>query len=171
MNPSNFLIPSVGGIDGVTASSSGLFYEQIIAGSGTTLEFLPTPIGTRMKVDNVKLTKAIDMYRPRLTNKLAFMGIPSKTLVLEVPEVFDFSGSGSVGNKIMTTQLDFYSKENHFEVDIIPQPNLKLGDKVHHTRGNTNEFTVTGFSMSYDGINTSMQIALSDYETKIEGGA
>lgn len=170
-NPASFLIPNVGGTDGITASGSGRYYDQIVADSGTGVSFLPTPLGSRMKLDNVKLTKAIDMFRPRLTEKLEKMGIPNKTLVLEVPDVYDFSGSGSIGNRIMTTQLDFFSKENEFEVSIIPQPNLKLGDTVWHSKLNTNFFTITGLSMNYDGITTNMRIMLTDFETKVDGGA
>jgi hypothetical protein len=161
--------PIVGGTGGTHQTSDGIYYEIIRSSGSGTVQFNPTNT-SRFKIDNVKVTKALDMYRPRLTEKLENMGLPWKTLVLEIPDVFDFSGSGSVGNKIMNTQLDWYSKENHWEVDIIPQPNIKLGDTVHHSRANTNFFTVTGFKYNYNGFNVNMQIALTDYETKIEGG-
>lgn len=161
--------PVVGGTGGITRTGDGIFYELFTSSGSGTVEFQPTST-SRFEIDNVRVTKALDMYRPKLTDKLAYMGLPWKSLILEIPDVFDFSGSGSVGNKVMGTQLDWYSKENHWEVDIIPQPNIKLGDTVHHSRANTNYFTVTGFKIDYNGTDVSMQISLSDYETKIEGG-
>lgn len=161
--------PVVGEQSGTTRSSNGIFYEQIIAVDGTDFRFVPTNT-SRFRLDNVKLTPALDMYRPKLTNKLAFMGLPQKTLILEVPDVFDFSGSGSVGYKIMGTQLDWCSKENTWEVDIIPQPNLKRGDTVHCSRAGTPYYSVTGIIAGYDGTDSTMRISLVDYETKIEGG-
>lgn len=166
-----FLFSQVDGVLGPTRTANGRYYETLTAlNNSGTVQFEPNS-AARFKLDNVKLTKAIDMYRPKLTDKLSFMGIPWKTVILEVPDVYDFSGSGSVGNRIMTTQLDFYSKENNFEVEIITQPNIKLGDTVWHSRINSNFFTVKGFKIGYDGLTTAMFISLTDFETKIEGGA
>lgn len=107
----------------------------------------------------------VDMFRPKLLSKLNRMGYKNfKTLPVEANDVWDFSGSGSVGSKLLVTQLDTHSKQNTYNVQILPQVNLKLGDTVYSSRFNVTDFyTVTDFNVNSEGEDIRMTITLQDF--------
>jgi len=112
------------------------------------------------------------MNRPVLVEKLICIDLPKKTLIVEADDVHDFSGSGSIGSRLLATELDFHSRQNDWSIEIKPRADLYLGDTVFFSRLNPDAFyTLKGFTMAYDGSQLGQMAYMSNYEQDYGGEA
>jgi hypothetical protein len=119
----------------------------------------------------------VDLYRPKLLAKLAKIGLPWKTLIIEDDGVWDFQqkldpdpDNVSLGYKLLVTRLDAASRENEWQVRIMPRPDIKIGDTIHSSKIDPDtHYMLHGNSLSMDGTRLQQTVILSDHET-YEGG-
>lgn len=142
-----------------------------IAGEQPEVRFVDNPMAPKRHRYDLSNT-LIDMYRPKLLAKLESLGLKWRTLRVEDDGVWDFSVETglpedvSLGYKLLVTRLDAASRENEFQVRIMPRPDLQIGNTVHASKLVPGyHFLINGFTMSENSGKLSHTLIMSDYET------
>lgn len=119
----------------------------------------------------------IDMYRPKLLAKLEAIRLKYKTLFVEDEGVWDFEtmqdvdpDNVSLGYKLLVTRLDAASRENEWTVQIMPRPDIRMGNTIYSSVYDvTKGFLVHGSLMAMNSGKLAHFLTVSDHEST-EGG-